>query len=204
MKSQSRGAKEPAVPNAYGLQSSGDMLMKLDREMARLASANGQQDVIDHGLNVAMTAWHLVDWVWTDIKRLKRLPDWLVVAGGIGVPAGALNDADAFKNYALKQCPELRYCQIITTSAKHFRYGITRDDPEFKSAALAPGPITWRNKWGQPIYFVNNQGERVTFISEAWGLWIIEGEERRRAVEVYERANAWWRQLIHNLPSHGH
>jgi hypothetical protein len=202
MKPRSRqGANGPAVPNAYGLQSSRDMLMKLEREMTRLASAHGQLDVIDHGLNVAMTAWHLVDWVRADIKRL---PDWRVaVAEKIGLQAKVLKYTD-FENYAREQCPELRYCRIVTNSAMHAHCQLIPGDPKFNSdAASSPVPITWRNKGGQPIYWLNNQGEQVTFTSEAWDLWIIEGEERRRAVEVYERAIAWWSQLINNLPSHG-
>jgi hypothetical protein len=179
------------VPNAFGLQSSRDMLMKLEREMERLASANSQLDVIDHGLNVAMTAWHLVDWVWADIKCL---PDWrAAVAAKIDIQAEALKDRD-FKNYAVGQCPELRYRQIITTSAKRFGCMPRSEDPKFNSdAASSPVQITWRNRWGQPVYWLNNQGEQVTFTSEKWDLWIIQGEERRRAVEVYERSIAWWR-----------
>jgi hypothetical protein len=49
---------------------------------------------------------------------------------------------------------------------------------------------------------MSNQGEQVTLTSEVWDLWIIEGEVRRRAIEVFEGAFAWWRNFISSLPSH--
>ena len=45
------------------------MLMKLQRDFDRLARSRNAWDATDHGLNVAMTAWHLVDWVWAEIKH---------------------------------------------------------------------------------------------------------------------------------------
>src|SRR5713101_4773830 len=114
-----KAPRKRAAPNAFGLQSSRDMLMKLQRDFDRLARSSEPWDHIDHGLNVAMTAWHLVDWVWAEIKRS---PDRL---GELGIQG---KGKDGFKDYVLNACPELRYCQIIATSAKHLGYEMTDRD----------------------------------------------------------------------------
>jgi len=40
-----------------------------------------RQDVVDHGLNAAMTAWHLTDWTWKEIKDSPRLRSLATRAG---------------------------------------------------------------------------------------------------------------------------
>src|SRR5262249_27920023 len=52
-------------------QSSRDMLEKLRREIDRLAGSIIRQDIVDNGLNAAMTAWHLTDWVWKKFKARR-------------------------------------------------------------------------------------------------------------------------------------
>jgi|SRR5689334_12328999 hypothetical protein len=61
---------EPRVapPETFALDSSRDMLEKLKREIERLAGSIIRQEVVDHGLNAAMTAWHLTDWTWREIQ----------------------------------------------------------------------------------------------------------------------------------------
>jgi len=80
----------------------------------------------------------------------------------------------------------LRYCRLITNSAQHFHYDVTAEAPEFKSTAVsAPVQVNWMNNQRQVVHWLNNQGEQVTFTTDAWDLWIIEGEARRRAAEVF-------------------
>jgi hypothetical protein len=42
------------------MQSSRDMLEKLRREIDRLAGSIIRQEIVDHGLNAAMTAWQRI------------------------------------------------------------------------------------------------------------------------------------------------
>ena len=46
-------------PKMLAMDSSRDMLEKLRREIERLAGSIIRQEVVDHALNAAMTAWHL-------------------------------------------------------------------------------------------------------------------------------------------------
>ena len=96
--------------------------MKLERDIDRLLRSAERQDTIDHGLNSAMTAWHLVDWVWAEIESTPaRLAE-------LGVQT-----KKTFTHHVLNACPELRYCQIIATSAKHLACEVKSHDPEFET-----------------------------------------------------------------------
>src|SRR5262249_60462050 len=55
-------------PKTLAMQSSRDMLEKLRREIDRLAGSIIRQEIVDHGLTAAMTAWHLTDWAWREIQ----------------------------------------------------------------------------------------------------------------------------------------
>jgi len=171
------------------------MLMKLEREIARLALAKERLDVIDHGLNVAMTAWHLVDWEWADIKRSRGRR--VEIAAKAGIQADTL-DKEAFMHFALKECAELRYCRGITNSAKHFV--ATSEVQKFETGA-APAEINWMNNQGQRVTFVNSKGEAVIFTTNAWDLWITDGDVPQRAADVFGSAFAWWKQLIGGEPA---
>src|SRR5215467_5450225 len=61
-------------PKTLAMNSSRDMLEKLRREIDRLAGSIIRQEIVDHGLNAAMTAWHLTDWVWREIQNSTRRP----------------------------------------------------------------------------------------------------------------------------------
>ena len=63
------------------MQSSRDMLEKLRREIDRLAGSIIRQEIVDHGLNAAMTAWHLTDWAWKEIQDSTRRPTLTARAG---------------------------------------------------------------------------------------------------------------------------
>ena len=46
----------------FGMSSCRDMLNKLWREIDRLAQSSKRADIVDHALNAAWTAWHLIEW----------------------------------------------------------------------------------------------------------------------------------------------
>jgi len=72
---------QPTPPKTFAINSSRDMLEKLRREIECLARSIIRQEVVDHGLNAAMTAWHLTDWTWKEIKDSPRLRSLATRAG---------------------------------------------------------------------------------------------------------------------------
>src|SRR5215469_2108584 len=96
------------------MQSSRDMLEKLRREIDRLAGSIIRQDIVDNGLNAAMTAWHLTEWVWKEIQGSTRRPTLTARA------RAPIRELKQFQELVKRNCAELAYCEDIAISTKHF------------------------------------------------------------------------------------
>ena len=101
-------------PKTLAINSSRDMLEKLRREIDRLAGSIIRQEIVDHGLNAAMTAWHLTDWVWREIQASTRRPTLTARAGA------PIRELKQFQELVKRNCAELAYCEGIAISTKHF------------------------------------------------------------------------------------
>jgi hypothetical protein len=109
--------REPQVtPKTFAINSSRDMLEKLKREIERLAGSIIRQEVVDHGLNAAMTAWHLTDWTWNEIKESPRLRG---LAARARMP---IRELKQYQEFVKRDCTELAYCEGIAVSTKHFGF----------------------------------------------------------------------------------
>src|ERR1700741_3727609 len=99
---------EPRVapPETFALDSSRDMLEKLKREIERLAGSIIRQEVVDHGLNAAMTAWHLTDWTWREIQDSTPRLRTLTARAGTRV-----RELKQFQEFVKRNCTELAYCE---------------------------------------------------------------------------------------------
>src|SRR5262249_17111340 len=86
-------------PKTLAINSSRDMLEKLSREIDRLAGSIIRQHIVDHGLNAAMTAWHLTDWVWREIHSSTRPPF------SLREPGRRLENSSNFKNSSNETAP---------------------------------------------------------------------------------------------------
>src|SRR5262244_4403807 len=135
-------------PKTLAMQSSRDMLEKLRREIDRLAGSIIRQDIVDNGLNAAMTAWHLTDWVWREIQGSTRRPTLTAKAGA------PIRELKQFQELVKRNCAELAYCEDIAISTKHFTFSklpvfSTKVTERFKinrsmSGHRADGPVRVR------------------------------------------------------------
>lgn len=105
--------------HSFGLQKPRDWCEKLVREFDRLkASPTDKHDTIDHGINFAITAWHMVDWVW--VLHFRDRPDDQKRLGlSLGENANATDPPWPFREATLSQCPALTYCRDICNGTKH-------------------------------------------------------------------------------------
>src|SRR6516225_8366777 len=103
-------------PKTLAINSSRDMLEKLRREIDRLAGSIIRQEIVDHGLNAAMTAWHLTDWVWREIQGSTRRP---ALTARAGTP---IRELKQFQELVKRNCAELAHCEGIAISTKHFTF----------------------------------------------------------------------------------
>src|SRR5262249_56186091 len=95
---------EPTTPKTFAINSSRDMLEKLKREIEQLAGSIIRQEVMDHGLNAAMTAWHLTDWTWREIQgSIPRLRSLTVSA------ATPITELNHFQQFVKNHSAELPY-----------------------------------------------------------------------------------------------
>jgi len=99
------------------INSSRDMLEKLKREIERLAGSIIRQEIVDHGLNAAMTAWHLTEWTWREIQgSIPRIRSVTEKAGT------SIRELKQFQQFVKRDCAELAYCEGIAISTKHFTF----------------------------------------------------------------------------------
>jgi len=172
------------------MQSSRDMLEKLRREIDRLAASIIRQEIVDHGLNAAMTAWHLTDWAWREIQGSTLLPTLTARAGA------PIRDLKQFQELVKRNCAELAYCEGIAISTKHLA---------FSKLPVFSTKVTERFKIGQvPIskdgvatpHQFSPIGKHITYTAQAAELWITDGRSLTPAAEVLENAYQWWREFI--------
>jgi hypothetical protein len=180
-------------PKMLAMQSSRDMLEKLRREIDRFAGSIIRQEIVDHGLNAAMTAWHLTDWAWREIQDSTRRPTLTVRAGA------TIREVKQFQEFVKRNCAELAYCEGIAISTKHFAFSklpvfSTKVTERFKIDAvpISKGGIATRHQFS-PI------GESITYTAQAAELWITDGRSLTPAAEVLEHAFQWWHKFINEI-----
>lgn len=173
----------------FDLVSCRDLLQKLERELDRIRCCNGREELADLGFNFAVTAWHLVDWVWADIKDQHALKAALAGEAGVRAPDFVLKQ---FQDLMRGRSDDLNFCRLIATASKHVGVERLPGDPQaftatgsavpstvlLGAAPLATSPLT-----------VGNGGKYVLKI-------IVDGK-RIPAVEVFERALEFWTQFIY-------
>jgi hypothetical protein len=173
----------------FGLTSCRDVLAKLDRELARLDTARTLEDACDHSTNAAISAWHLVEWTWSALKKDKQLSDRITNANDLGV---RWREIDEFKKWLLEHgCSELRHCQMITNSFKHLDRSSKPRDPDFATqrGPLFMGQVTLVSATGEPkpIYVaLGNYSE--------W--YIIEDDKKYLINSLLKAVQHFWHTFL--------
>jgi hypothetical protein len=188
--------REPQLtpPKTFAINSSRDMLEKLKREIERLAGSIIRQEIVDHGLNAAMTAWHLTEWTWREIQG--SIPRFRSLIARAGTP---IRDLKQFQEFVKRDCAELAYCEGIAVSTKHFAFSklpvfSTKVTERFK---INPDPIG--KDGGATLHRFSPTGETVSYTAQASELWITDGRSLTSAAEVLEDAFQWWRKFIDEM-----
>src|ERR1700757_4178260 len=164
--------QEPQLtpPKTLAINSSRDMLEKLKREIDRLAGSIIRQEIVDHGLNAAMTAWHLTEWTGREIKVSFPRNRSLTKKAGTSI-----KKLKQFQQFVKRDCAELAYCEGIAISTKHFTFSklpvfSTKVIERFK---INPDPIG--KDGGATRHQFSPTGETVSYTAQASELWITDG-----------------------------
>jgi hypothetical protein len=165
----------------FDLVSYHNMLAKLAREIERIANTTDREDVSDHGTNAALTAWHLADWFWADIRG-----DWEIrtaLAKEFNTDVKSF-DRDELKRQVAKNCRGLEICQIIATASKHVGWSSEKDNSGFTATGSARSSTT------------NGESETDYHVETRWILKVVIDEEKLEALPIFREVFAYWQQLI--------
>ena len=173
----------------FDLVSCRDFLHKLERELDRIRHCNDREELADLGFNFAVTAWHLTDWVWADIKGAHRLKAVLAAEASVRAPEFNFN---GFQDLMRRRSDDLNYCRLIATASKHVGVELLPGDPD---AFTATGSAV------RSSVFLGGARSSTSPLAVGGGgkyaLKIIVDGERIPAVEVFERVLEFWTQFIY-------
>jgi hypothetical protein len=161
----------PGQPHTFALSNARDMLRKLEWEVAELARPD--TDTVYRAFNAAVTAWHLTEWVWSDLSQNRRMV-WQ-------------DSPVAFWEDCGKSCPDLLLCRLVAEASKHR----VREGRRVKPAGVVTISLAdvVRAKCGSA-----KCGEPLS--TWTWRLIIREGDREHAAIEVFARALGFWREFI--------
>src|SRR5262249_36284559 len=105
-RTSSMSPREPQLtpPPTFAINSRRDMLEKLEREIERLAGSMIRQEIVDHGVNAAMTAWHLTEWTWREIQG--SIPRVRTLTARAGTP---IRELEQFQDFVKRACAPFAY-----------------------------------------------------------------------------------------------
>jgi hypothetical protein len=161
----------PGRPHTFALENCRDLYNKLDREIDRFTAARNDIDALkDLAFNIAVTAWHLCDWVFADMTTAQR--DKLNIQ--------TIQDMWAHA----RECRALYLCRLAATASKHWE--ITNyPDPRVKIV------VTANAIGGEPVKMPPLQ------IAADWHLYFVDGDEVEPAENVFSDALCFWTQYIY-------
>ena len=102
---------------SFEIKTSKDFLNKL---IIEVSDYERQLTSSRHAINAAMTAWHLVDWVYNEFNFNSTFPNF-----------------SDFKIYIKSRCPKLQIMNDIATGSKHFQ--INSYPPKVQETKLHEG-----------------------------------------------------------------
>ena len=93
-------------PLSFDIHTAHEFLAKLHEERD---AVEADRTSARHAINAAMNAYHLIEWVWgLSVKPAPSIQNTL-----------SLTSIEGFREFCLRQCPELETMQCICEGAKH-------------------------------------------------------------------------------------
>ncbi len=166
------------VSQSFNIREASQLLRKLTVEIHQFTKSDFSSTLSGYlALNIAMTAWHIVDWVSADMETDQRE----MATRYFGRPISNNVDLAAAVTSA---CEALRICQVIATAGKHVEVR-RRPDPSLVTKFKLVRPN--QNKAKLP-------GEGLSYI------WVIHRNGKEYlAEEVFKEAHRFWEDLLSHL-----
>ena len=187
--------KQKEYTSVLGWDSPFDIVCKLGREKMRMQEAETLQDFVDHTMNFALTAYHMIDWVWAALQRVPvdgkaefERDSWAAV---IGYEPKACEEV---RSWAISLCPELEYCRKLANATKHLSCRLKKDAPtaEFEVTPT----VEWKRRQKKDPYMCILDARRA----ENWRLVLVENGKQIDLAEIlWDRVFAFWSELTHEI-----
>ena len=155
----------PGREQTFAFPDCRELLEKLQREINRYREAAGHNQLEgealvervdqlkDSAYNASVTAWHLSDWVFNDMRRAQRRTLGFRTLG-------------ALQAHARRSCRALHLCRQSATASKHWRVE-NHHDPKVQVI------VTCDDDTGWTVYFMDDdkrtRADQV--FDEALGFW---------------------------------
>jgi hypothetical protein len=166
------------APQSFNIGDASQLLRKLTVEILQFIESNSSSTLSGYlALNIAMTAWHMVDWVSADMDAEQRR----VATQYLGRP---ISNHDDLASAVTSVCEAMRICQVIATAGKHVEVR-RRPDPTLATMfkLVKPHP----DKGMLP-------GEGLSYI------WVIKcNRNEYLAGEIFKKAHRFWEDLLSRL-----
>lgn len=181
--------KPSSTPQTFDIASSCDMLAKLERELERVTQTDDRDDLVDHTFNFAITAWHMADWLWTELEDKPYPKVRLARAASIPPARFGLNDFKAFI-CGPRGSTAIDHCRIIATSSKHVGVVVIRQSP-LSPRVMPMQPREFRITRGWQL-----DGTPIVHIRARWVPEITIGSDTMAAISVFEEALRFWKNFV--------
>jgi hypothetical protein len=146
----------PGVPQTFAIENAREMADKLDWEIEKYDNEIDQQKKLWRGFNCAVTAWHIIDWLWREQKEK-------------GEPK-----LRNFRTERKKECWALLPCQYIANASKHS--GVDRNKNDSIKVVVRPKG-TDLGDWPQAIL----ESQK----SAHWEIVIITPQGETDALQIF-------------------
>jgi len=168
-------------PHTFGHENCRDLCEKLNRELGRLNDARNREDIADHAINFAVTAWHLIDWVWATHERND---EYFAFKGEAKRASGGWKCLADFRDYIVGREPRLENCGLFANSAKHLVLDEKRwpNQSEVATIASAKGDVTLSDMFQGTV---------------EWTPKIVVGQRHLDARVEFQVVLDFWTQFIH-------
>ncbi len=163
---------------SFNIGDASQLLRKLTVEIHEFTKSNSSSTLSGYlALNIAMTAWHMVDWVSADMNADQRE----AATQCLGRPIANHKD---LASAVTSICEALRICQVIATAGKHVEVK-RRPDPSLATSFKLVKSNS--NKARLP-------GEGLSYI------WVIKRNGKKYlAEEVFKEVHRFWEDLLSYL-----
>ena len=177
-----------------GWSSPFELICKLERELERIDNTKTLDELVDHTMNFALTAYHMVDWVWELLQR-DPVDDWDRIERESWIAAiGHEPKKGEVHEWAFKQCPELEYCRQLANATKHLSCSMKEGAPaaEFE---IVPTDVWKQRQKKEPFKSLLSQRDAMN-----WRLTLVDGNQRVDLINVFrERVFEFWSEHTHEI-----